>query len=80
MVLVHNLSQRSFQLSPCDWMHNLDREQKIANILGKRRKSAYVVKFKGEAERGGSPKEPTGVGYSLHCVEAEIHEYRSGEM
>lgn len=35
---------------------------------------------KSETKRGGVPKEPNGVGYSLQCVAAEIYEYRSGEM
>jgi len=31
------MSHRSVQLSPCDQKHNLDKEQKMANILGKKR-------------------------------------------
>lgn len=69
------LSECCFQLSPRDQRRHLDKEQKTANILGRREKGACVVKS--ETEWGGAPKQPVGVGYSLQC---EIYEYRSGEM
>lgn len=74
------LSESFLQLSPRDQRHHLDKEQKTANILGRREKGVCVVSCKSETERGGAPKEPVGVGYSLQCVAAEIYEYRSGEM
>lgn len=81
MVKSPYLSQSSFQLSPRDQRHHLDKEQKTANILGRSgKKEACVVNCKSETEPGGAPKEPVGVGYSLQCVAAEIYEYRSGKM
>lgn len=57
--------------------HHLNKEQKMANIWGRKEK---VVCCNSETERGGARKGPAGVGYSLQCIAAEIYEYRSGEM
>lgn len=46
------LSQGSFQLSPRDQRHHLDKEQKMANILGRKGKKKQKEERESE-ERGG---------------------------
>lgn len=75
------LSESSFQLSPRDQRHHLDKEQKTANILGRREKGGLCSDLQEWNWVGRcAKKEPIGADYSLQCVAAEIYEYRSGEM
>lgn len=70
-------------LSPRDLRHHLDKEQKTANILGRREKAGSVVASCEEwkSEQGGVAKRARWCGLQFAArSRGKIYEYRSGEM